>query len=296
MNQGLFLAVAAGFLWSVTNIIDKVVLSRLIKHPALVMLASWIVSLVAGLVTLPRSSEWPVGVDWWWMALSGFLYMLGMLWYFIALKREEPSRVIPLYALAIVFLTILSAVFLDEVFSFRTYIGIGLVVVATIVIVSRRNFLEAFHSKALGIMVLSTLAYAVSYVAMKHLLGTYSDMEVFSIQHIFTGIFGLVVMAFYSSEIRSAYHEARKRHLSIVALSEILGVAGGYLFIAASAVWFVTLVETVMSIQYVFVFLWSFLISRFWPSLSTEEMTPRIIVQKIAAIAMIIGGVALLTL
>ncbi|MFH1236132.1 MAG: EamA family transporter, partial [Parcubacteria group bacterium] len=256
MNPGFFLSIAAGFLWSIGNVIDKAAVSKFLKRPALLALIFSIVSVGAGLVTLPSREHWLRGADWWWMAVSGFLYMIATLWYFMALKREEASRVVPLFALTIVFLTVQSALFLNEIFEPLTYGGIALVVIATVLLMSRSNILDAFRSKAFGLMVASTCAYALSYVIMKRLLGTYTDIQVFSFHRIFVGTLGIILLLFFIKELRTAYREAKRQYIPVSALSEAINVIGAFLFTAASAVWFVTLVETVVSIQYAFIFLW----------------------------------------
>ncbi|MFC1687388.1 EamA family transporter [Patescibacteria group bacterium] len=295
MNQGFYLALAAGFLWSVTNIIDKAVVNRFIKSPALLTLIFSVVLLIAGLVMLPPSSEWMTGTDFWWMVVSGFLYMIATLWYFFALQKEEASRVVPLFALTIVFLTLQSAIFLGEVFTLTTYIGIGLVIVASFILMSRRNILDAFQSKVFAYMIASTFAYALSYVINKDLLATYTDKQVFSFHNILIGFVGMIFLLFFIRKMRLQYSEIKKRYISVSVMGEIISALGAFLFIAASAVWFVTLVETVVSVQYVFLFIFTIIISRFAPNLFKEEINRNIIIQKSIAIVLMIIGIYLIS-
>lgn len=295
MHQGFYLALAAGFLWSIGNTIDKAGVSRFIKSPALLTLIFSIVSLVAGLVVLPSRPEWIVGVDLWWVMASGFLYLIATLLYFIALQKEEVSRVVPLFAMTIVFLTLQSAIFLGEVFSLTTYAGIGLVIIASFILMSRKNIFSSFRSRGFGIMVASTFSYALSYVINKDLLIRYSDIQVFSFQRFFIGMFGVLIFLFFIQKITHAYKTSYRRYIPVSFIGEAINAVAAFFYIAASAVWFVTLVETVASIQYVFLFLITLVISRFAPKLFKEDLSRNIIIQKSVAIALMIIGIYLIS-
>jgi len=50
--------------------------------------------------------------------VAGLFYVVAVLLYFEALKDEEVSRVVPLFGMAPIFVTVLAAIFLGEIFTF----------------------------------------------------------------------------------------------------------------------------------------------------------------------------------
>lgn len=295
MTLGFLLALAAGFVWSITNVIDKVLLDKLIRSPIFQTLIFAITSLIIGLIALPFAVNSVQGWDWILMFGMGFTFILGTWLYFIALQREEPSRVIPLFSLAVVFLVPLSAFFLDELFTLVNYIGIGSIIIGSFIISSRKDILSAFRSRLLGVMVLSALSYAVSFMLIKYLLNQYSFWTVFAYQRVFIGLLGILILIFFLPRLRTVFYRIKRKHLMVSFLGEVIGEGGTFLFIAATAVWYVTLVEAVVSVQYVFIFFWALIISRFKPSLFSEEINKKVMLQKIVSIALIIVGIYLIT-
>jgi transporter family protein len=295
MNLGFLLALVAGFIWSIGNALDKVAVSRFIKNPIAVTLIFCVTSLALGLVALFFVPGVLSGVDWVYMVLFCLLYLIGTLLYFIALQFDEPSRIVPLFSLTILFLAILSAVFLGEVLTTGKYVGIMLVAAGSFVITARGNLISVFKSRSLALMSASSFIFAVGYVIMRKLLLSYSFWEVFSFQRIGIGLLGIPLLLFFLPTIKSIFKETKKKYFLISFSSETLNQIGALLFMMASAVWLVTLVETTVSVQYLFIFLWGLIISRVKPELFKEDLGGRIIFQKIVSIALIIFGIYLIS-
>jgi len=295
MTLGFLLSLAAGFIWSCVNVIDKVVISKYIKNPIFMIVILVFVSLIIGLITIPFLTGGLQGWDWGWILIASIAYIFGNLLYFYALKKEEPSRVVPLFSLTTVIVVVLGALFLGEVFGLQTYIGILIIIIGSFVITARKNILNSFTSRALWLMVLSCLGFAIFMVINKHLLDTYSYWQVFGWQRVMVGVLGIFLVCIFYSELKQVYLQIKKRHMALSASAELLNMFGVLLFTIASAFWFVALVEAVVSVQYVFIFFWALIISRFKPSLFTEEVNKRVMLQKIVSIVLIIIGICLIT-
>jgi len=295
MAIGFLLAIVSGFIWSVVNVIDKTVVSKYIKNPIFMILIFSVVSFIIGIVAVPFIPGGLVGWAWFWVILAGVGYMLATLLYFYALQIEEASRVVPLFSLSTAFLVIISAIFLGEIFSFITYFGILLIIIGTIIITARKNIFEAFTSKALWLMALGAFGWAGSSAISKYLLDSYTYWQVYSWQRIFVGLIGIVFALFFFKNIRQVYSQIKKRYVALHSFSEVLNLLGVFVFTVAISYWFVSLANTVASVQYVFIFLWAVIISRFKPSLFTEEVNKRVIWQKVVSIALIIVGIYLIT-
>jgi len=259
------------------------------------MLVLSITSFIVGLITLPFLSGGLHGLAWMWIFLASLTYILGNLFYFYALKGDEPSKIVPLFSLSLVFLAILSALFLGEIFNPKTYFGIFIIIVGSITITYRHKITDVFTSRSFWLMIMSCFCFAVTYVVNKYLLFSYNYWQVFGIQRILFGFLGLLLIIFFFSEIKQTYQQIKKKYLFLSGATELLNVVAVLLFTIATAYWYVTLAETVVSVHYIFIFFWALLISRFKPSLFYEEISRKIIFQKIIAIVLIIGGIFLIS-
>lgn len=293
--NGFFLSLVTGFIWSIGNIIDKFAVSRFIKSPIFLTGISAAFAFAAGIVTIVFVHSPVHGFDLFWLVGSGGCYFFGTWLYFMAIKREEPSRVIPLFAFTIVFLTLQSALFLGEIFSFSTYLGIAIIAGSSLMLLARQSVFDAFRSKSFGLMMLSTFIYSLSYAINKYLLKQYSYWQVFGYVKLFIGIVGFLFLLFFIRELRETFREIRKKYIGLSVTSETINVTGSLLFMMASSVWYVALVETVVSVQYIFIFIWGILLSLLLPRYRLEKISRRVMIQKIASIAAIILGIYLIT-
>jgi len=245
MTLGFLLAIVAGFIWSWVNVIDKTVVGKYIRHPIFMILIFSVVSLIIGLITVPFLSGGFSGTGWTWLIIGSIAYTLGNLLYFYALKVEEASRVVPLFALSTVFVVGMAAVFLGEIFNLQTYIGIVVIIIGSLAITARRNIAYFFKSRGW--------------------------------QRVITCLLGIFVLMIFLKETKQVYVRTRFRHMVLSGLAEVSNTIAALIFLIAIALWYISLVETVVSVQYVFIFLWALLISRFKPSLFAEEVNRRVI-------------------
>ncbi len=295
MYIGIVCSIVAGFIWSCVNVIDKTVVSKYITDPRFLIMVFSLVSLLTGLAIIPftggQVSGWPLVL----LVLSAVAHTLGTIAYFFAMKTDEPSRVVPLFSLTTVFIVFLSIIFLGEIFSGRTYLGIAIIIAGSFIISTRNSLSSVLKSRALWMMALGSLGYAVAYIINKHLLAEHTFWQVFAWQRLLVGMFGAVLFIFYYRRVREIFRAIRKKFVLLSFSAEVLNVIGTFFLTVASAFWYVTLVEAVVSVQYVFIFFWAIAGSRFKPALFSEEFSRRAILQKAVSIALIVVGIFMIT-
>ena len=107
----------ASLLWGITNYIDKYLISKITKngdYKGLIVFSS----LIAGLILLPVpliTTKLDVGIDWKsfvFVFLGTTAYIVGLIFYFKALNRDDTSLVIAMYQPAPVFGYFLGLIFL----------------------------------------------------------------------------------------------------------------------------------------------------------------------------------------
>ena len=289
-----FFAVLTALTYASTNTFDKLMLSRWIKNPVMPLLMGGIIGMVFSIVIslvfgLPSFSLFHtfLGLG------AGFFSIFSTWFYFKALQVEEVSRVVPLYNLYPIFITIGAALFLGEVFPVSTYLGIALLVIGGVLVASRSIF-ELRTNKAFWFMMLVNLSFAVTILIRDYLLQFGDFWAVFSLYR--TGAF-LVLLPFlvlHRKELLETV-KLRKGKVGLALIVSRLGSTVGTVF--ATIALFLgpsTLVGVTFLFSPVFVFLFALSFTFFLPRLLKEEITKKIVATKLLAIAIILVGAVLI--
>lgn len=79
--------------------------------------------------------------EWMLIISTGIFGALSWLFYFLALKNGQASKVAAIDKLSLVFIIILSVLFLGEEFNFKSILGACLMILGAFLIVSKINFI-----------------------------------------------------------------------------------------------------------------------------------------------------------
>src|SRR3989338_5540414 len=130
-------AILSALLFAVVNVVDKYVLDKFVKNPLVPTSIFAFVNLLSGLFLYFYLQLPIIPIQSAFLAfLGGALTLLAILLYFHALKIEDISRIIPLFFISPLFVAILSAIFLGELFGPYIYLGVVLLVAGAILISS----------------------------------------------------------------------------------------------------------------------------------------------------------------
>ncbi|MFC1663091.1 EamA family transporter [Patescibacteria group bacterium] len=294
MVTGIIFAVISGFLYAVTNVIDKVVVGKHITRPLLVVVFGSLIVFVFGILMLPFVESVYFGHLLLFL-LNAVITFIAATLYFAAIKIEEPSRIVPLFSFITIFITLMSAIFLGEVFRLITYLGIGIIVIGTWIISSRNNIFSPFRSRAIGYIISASFLWAFIWVVNKYLLDFYSVISLMSYQFIFEGIIGTGLTIYFFNQI-SAFWKEKKKFVGLQWLNEFIAAIASLAYLIAAGAWFVSLTSAVSSIQYLFIFIFAIILHRLRPELMEEQINKRVVWQKIIAIIFIISGIFIISL
>lgn len=123
--------------------------------------------MIAGTIFLPFV-KWPPRKTLWTIfqiAMLMNVVHIGLL--FIALEMLDAASVAVLLQTQVIFATILGMIFFKEAIRWKTWTGIGISIIGVVVMLGAPDL--ASNPLAVGIMLVSCLALAFSYVKMKHL-------------------------------------------------------------------------------------------------------------------------------
>jgi bacterial/archaeal transporter family protein len=95
-----------------------------------ILVFAWSIAASRGFDTLNKATT----RTWLFLVLSGLATGASWLCYFRALQLGEASKVAPVDKLSVVVAMVLAAIFLNELVTWRHWIGAGLIVVGTVII------------------------------------------------------------------------------------------------------------------------------------------------------------------
>jgi len=291
----IVLTLISSALYAFVNIFDKIILNKWIKDP---LVPTIIVGFVNLLVALSIFSFHHVPVfspaNIFIAFLVGFLGFLSVITYFKAVQLDDISRVAPLFQLEPIFVSILAAVFLGEVFSISKYVGVSMLVLGALMI-SLKSFRNIRLGKSFWWMLLTVIIIAISIVLFKRLLEYGDFWTVFAYSRFgMIPIFFFVLFRSFRNLIQTAKNHG-KRSLVLIAAGESLGVVAMFFSIAAFAFGTATLVNALGSVQPMFILIISIVLSLFLPKVFSEELGKSIIFQKAFAITLLVIGGILVT-
>ena len=288
------IATLVAVIWAGVDIIDKYVLTKWVKNPIVPVMITGAISLIAAIIVYLIRGFSSLSVSHIVLAIvAGIFYILAAVLYFRAAKIEEISRIVPLFYLSPVFITILAAIFLAEVFTPVTYIGIALLIIGSILISSKR--LKINPGSAFWLMILASLSISFTAIITKYLLNFAEFWTIFSYQSI--GAFLTTIPVFYFSlpHLLSTIKKHGKKAVVVMSLNEIFNTMGVLLIILAASLGPVTLISALSSLEPFFVLTFSVILSLFLPKILKEEIDKSTVLLKVVAIALMFVGVVLIT-
>lgn len=289
----ILFSILAALIWAVVGTIDKLILTKWVRKPIVPVMVLGAIGLVASIfVYFIHGFSALSYLNIMWALVAGIFYAIAIILYFKSVKIEEISRVIPLWYLAPLFVSILAAIFLGEIFTLEKYSGVFLLVAGAI-LVSSKKLTKISLGKAFWFMILASLALSVNEVITKHLLNFANFWTIFSYVRI--GAFFTMIPIFYFNfkDLKAAVKEKGKKVVFVMSLSEILNLVGVLLITIAISIGYVTLATALTSIEPFFVLLFTIALSIFLPKILKEEIRKAVVLQKLIAIALMFVGVVL---
>ena len=233
--------------------------------------------------------------------ISGALFLAGITFLYFAIERAEASRVVPVFGAVIPFASfILAAIFGVEKLTILQVFGAMLLIFGGLLIsfdlplkLGKRKFFSGFyHACAAGFIV------AVAYLMFKYI----SNHESFITWYVWTrvgglfGVGGLLLVPAWRKMILNSFSAMKKnkKHAAktggIFLGNKIIGGTSTFMLNYAIKLGSVTLINSLVSLQYVFVLAIIAILSRTRAHIFQEKLYFWDWAQKIAAIAIIAVG------
>lgn len=299
----LIVAISSYLILSIVCLVDKYLLIGPIPNPKVytfyVGILGILVLVLAPFVNfyIPEISQIVLSI------LAGAFFIYAIFWLNCALHLFEVSRIIPaIGGLIPLFTFVLVYIFSygKESLSFYESIAFILLVSGSILINLEKE--KIINRKSLQISVFASFLFSLSFVLTKYV---YLNQPFWN-GYIWIKIGGfLMALCFFlfSSEIKEEIFKKKisfkKKTIGIFLSNQAVGAGANILqnwAIALAGLAYLSIINAMAGIQYVFLFVFATLISFKFPKILKEESSKKILLQKVFAILLIIGGLIILAL
>ena len=297
----LIITILFYFILAVVSLVDKYLLIGPISNPKLYTFYVGILSIFA-LALIPFFGFYVP--DFFQIILSllaGAIYIYGLFWFYTALSLFEASSVVPaisglvpLFSFGLIYFFSLG----KETPSFLDGLAFIFLVFGSFFITWEEK--KLINLKSLGIATLTAFLFSLSFVMTKYIYLAQSFWNGFIWIRIGGFLMG-VLFFFLVPEIKEEVFQKRfsfqKKTLAIFISNQTAGAGASILqnfafFLAPLA--YIPVIHALQGIQYVFLLIFTIILSLKFPDIIKEKISKKIIFKKIFAIFLIAGGLVML--
>lgn len=306
MIGAVCLTVLASFLWAITNHIDKFLISGIDEAGKSIKTLMLFSTLVAGVILLPMwlvagvlqgdvlSSPFSLVM----MLLSSITSCAAIYFYFRALDSNDTSVVVIMFQMIPVFTYILALIFFQEVLTIPQLTGAAIIMLSAILISWNFDKGESDKNrvKALFWMLLSSLCYAGYYILFNAATRESSYATCAFYYQIGLILIGVVLICrrSYRNPFVAAVKNNGKKYISLNVSNETLNLLAVFLVNYAATMIPVALADILNGFQGAFVFILGVLGTKLLPKYFKEDLSRKMVLQKIACIILSIVGLVVM--
>ena len=291
----LVIVVLAYLFNAIAIAINKALIKKEVPNPA--AYAFYISALGAlAIVLLPFDWQIPGWSQILWNFLAGAAFTVALYLMMVALKKEDASRVTPFIGgLGPFFIFILAFFFLGERLTSGQLIAFFIILAGTFLI--SVNLKKHKIGKVFLIALPAAIFFAISYVITKYVYINQSFLSAFV--WIRVGAFLAALVLLISAKSRRAIFGNLKSSSSgskwVFGVGQTAGALSAVLVNWAIALASVSLVNALQGLQFVFLFIIVLLLKNKHPKLLDEDLSPKVYIQKIVSIGLIVLGLILIS-
>ncbi|PIS40682.1 MAG: hypothetical protein COT26_02020 [Candidatus Kerfeldbacteria bacterium CG08_land_8_20_14_0_20_43_14] len=289
----LFFAIAAPFLYGITNFFDKYLIEKRVRNPMLLTFIGGLVAAVIGLVIwLIRGLP---GMDFQSAAIlivSGIIFQWALIPYYKALQNEDASRITPLFQVIPVFALILAAIFLGERLYGNQIFGFCVILAGGIVLSLERFGRTMFRlRRSFWLMMLSSLMYTLPFVFFKSVGQPFWNALAFEFFGLGLGSIFLLIPPNSRRKVLAEFPTISGTTWFPILINEVIYIAGKMSTFYATTLVAVSLVTAMAAFQPFFVLLLGTGLTIWFPRVVKENIQKKTLLIKLIATVIIFLGV-----
>lgn len=296
-----FISLIGPALWALVNHVDKYVINRYFTGRgvgSLVMFTSISGLIISLFILIFGSDQLSITLgNGLIIAVNGAILVAAFIPYLYALENEEASWASSLYQLIPVFGYVLGLVFLNEHLSTLQIFASLLVVAGAVAISLDYSHKIRLKARPFFLMMLSSFMIALNGLIFKMIAleGTFWGTAFW--EYIGGGVFGICLFAFiplYRTQFIATVVKGKRTLLSINLVAELLNIGAKLAANFASLLAPLVLVWVVNGLQPLIVFVYGVILTVFFPAFGKENLSKKVVLQKLSAMAVMLVGIYLL--
>ena len=294
MELWIILSLIPPLIWSILSFLDKFLITSHIKrqtsfifYTRLLLLPTLILLILINGFEIIKLKHILISI------ISGIIYIYCFIFYVKSLEIEETTKVLPLFSLVTIFTFIFDIFLLREEIEFLQIVGIFVVLFGSILITSK-NLLSIFKiRKVLFYMLICTFLLASHYASIKYLSNFYDFLliQTYIIIGSILAILGLFLLKKEREDIIKCYKKFSKKTISLFVLNNFLNICATILLNFIFTIAIVSLVNSIINIQYVFIFILGIILSLIFPKYIKEDLSKKELFRKWFSIIIILSGI-----
>ena len=296
----LLFAFSGPVFWALSTHIDKYLVDRYFARSDTAVLV--VFTALIGLCMLPLIWFYHGAALWLpfgsicVMVLSGVMYMGAMLFYLRAIQSEEASVVAPLFQASTVFTVILAYLLLGETLSWHAGAGVALIALGALLLSLDQSLrVKKFKLRLLLLMLTCTFVLALSSVLFKFFAIQEDFWSTTFWMAVGEGLFGVGILLVprYWRQFTKLLKTNTGALLGVSGSNELINLGGSLGVRFASLFAPVAVISAISSTTTLFAFAFGALLTVFAPSVVREDISPKNLLKKGLASAVIVVGVVL---
>jgi drug/metabolite transporter (DMT)-like permease len=297
MSFYIIIAIVAYTLFAINGVIDKFLLSKAVRSPAVYAFYIGITGPLT-LVFAPFGLKL-ISLTDLPIALAGGAAFVGALYFlYKATQQTSISRILPIEGgLVPVFTLAFAYLILGERLTDTQFIAFAFLVTGAVTISFKRDS-KGWHSQALGNAIVAAVLFALSFVLTKYIFDHYNFVSGLIWTRL--GFLGVSLALLVPASLRKAIFQAPKKTTAgnkyLYYGARVTGSLGGFLQNYAISLGSVTIVNAMQGTQYAILLLGTIYLSRHFPKILKEKINRGILAQKVLAIVLISIGLIFLTI
>ena len=293
-------AILSAVSMAVVNIIQSHLLSkRLPSMNALLLPACCLQSLVS--LVLFLLFPMPAGIGFTPLGVafcSAVFRAAGVLIIYYNMRREEVSQIIPVVHTYPIFVALIAVPLLGETLSYMEWLAIVIVVAGAILVSVKESpsGSNTLNFKLILALFVASLLFAMADVAGKYALDYMSFWNFFWFSSFSMCAIWLAISARMSTAKQLSAMEKKKSVFFLLTVDEVLIILGTIFLFFSIANGPVSLVSTIAGIRPMFVFIFAAVVNYIRPVFLKTKMSRKILILRLIATAMIVGGISIIHL
>jgi len=273
---------------AINNYIDKYLLSKIFheeRNLSVLLIFSSIIWIVA--LTIIRFFAGNVfaisTLDKLVVMWGGILYILSLVPYLYAMRKDDASTVVPLFQMIAPISLILGYFFLGESLSIKQLLGFIIVFVSSVLLSLDITHKIKFKHQVFLWMLLSCVLTSFMYIAFKRVHIETPFWTTMFWQYVWFGVVSLVLLCIpgYAKSFLNLFKVNKFKIISLNAINEWVNVIAIIIMNYISILTFVGLAQLINGFQPMFVFIYGVILTLLFPKIIKEDISKVIVIQKI---------------